>query len=78
MLGLLSVRMAQDTIDRLLHDIPECASGRALKDCETLGLGIIGSDRAGKCFPNHAILILPRFRHLDVGFATLPENLPYL
>lgn len=58
--------MAQDTIDRLLHDIPECASGRALKECETLGLGIIGSDRAGESFPNHPIIALPRIRLLDV------------
>ena len=65
--------MAQDTIDRLLHDIPECASGRALKECETLGLGIIGSDRAGESFPNHPILALPRIRLLDVVLGGYPR-----
>lgn len=56
--------MAEDTVDRLLHDIPECALGRALKECETAGMGIIGSDRAGKFFAIRSSLLWVTFAGL--------------
>ena len=67
-------RMAQDTVDRLLKEVPECASGRALRpECETAGMGIIGSDRAG-------IVVNAKFDRIGVTLREeygLPKDVAY-
>jgi len=67
-------RMAQDTVDRLLLEIPECAAGRALRqECETQGMGIIGADRAGIVIAGKFDRIVVTLRE-DYG---LPKDVAY-